>query len=139
HEQIQNRAHRVDLGALGRLAEGLIFGGEVAAEFGVELRIGQRRNHGLAELLAGDPDLAVVRDPDELRDQRAMCQAIAEVAQRGGAAELRAVDPSGAPQIAEGITLESLEENEGAELLVRTILRSHGRTPQKWMEKCRVE
>ena len=231
-EQVQNRPHRVNLGALRRLAQSLVFGGEVAPEFGVEFRLGQRRDHGLAELLAGHADLAVIRDPDELRDQRSVHEPVAHVAeiggggqrerdflrdddgliegdrighraadaaravddvaqrasaavlvrderhaaqhvdgllfgerrtgeqrrqrarfsgrgreclalaaeqaaQRHGAAELRAVDPSGAPEIAEGIALESFEEDERAELLVRTILRSHRRTPGR-LEECRV-
>ena len=65
----------------------MIFGREVAADLRRDARVFQRRNDAGAELLPGNADLAVVRDPDELRDQRAVREAIAAEAKIGSRGE----------------------------------------------------
>src|SRR5713101_8602399 len=61
----------------------LIFRREVAADRGGDLGVFQRRDQTLAEALTGDADLAVVGNPEELRDQSAVREALAVVAQVG--------------------------------------------------------
>ena len=84
-EQIEDRAERVDVGRLRDLARGAVLGGEVAAR--APRPLSSRVIEAMRPLPScwpADADLAVVGDPDELRDQRAVREAVAEVAQIGG-------------------------------------------------------
>ena len=57
---------------------------EVAADLRRHARIFQRGDDAGAELLAGDANLAVVGDPDELRNERAVREPIAAETKIGG-------------------------------------------------------
>ncbi len=60
-----------------------------------------------------------------------------EAAQGHHLSELTAIDPPGAPQIAEGVCFELLEQNECPELFVRPVLRSHRLfTPPGYFADC---
>ncbi len=61
----------------------LIFRREVAADRCGDLRVFQRRDQTFAEALTGDADLAVVGNPDEMRDQSAVREALAVAAEVG--------------------------------------------------------
>ncbi len=69
-EQIENRTESEDLRRFRRLARRTVLGREIVAEVRGEGRIAQGGEEAAAELLAGHADLAVVVDPDELRDER---------------------------------------------------------------------
>src|SRR5947207_13081696 len=85
---------------------------------------------------ADDVDLLMLgeRRAGELRDDLTRAAGAAdegvavpagEAAQRDDFSELTPFDPARAPQIAEGVCFELLEQNERPELFVRPVLRSH--------------
>ena len=74
----------------------------------------------------GDELIGVCRALDERRAVTAQ-----KPAHSHRRAELSAVDPANAPEIAECICFEFLEKDEWTELLVRTVFRRHTRrTPR---------